>query len=143
MPQMLLVEIPWVELQDERDPSWHAGFCLYGYLHPERDRLLYVGKADRQTVRQRLHGDHKATLFELLWRRYGIDSVRVLQGDIILEEGRRRSGELLAHVESLLIMRLQPPGNVANTRSRFYRPGLRLRCTGDWPFRRTGFHDWT
>ena len=142
MPELLQVEVPWVALDDSRDPAWRANFCLYAYLHPERDWLLYVGKADYQTVRQRLHGDHKADLFDFLARRYGIDEVRVLQGDIIPEDGRRRSSQLLALVESLLIMRLQPPGNVASTRSRRYRPGLRVHCTGDWPFRRTGFHDW-
>ncbi len=136
------VEIPWVALDDNRDPLWQADFCLYAYLHPERDWLLYIGKADYQTVRQRLYGDHKAELFDSLWERYGIDEVRVLQGDLVLEDGRRRSSELLADVESLLIIRLQPPGNVASTRSRAYRPGLRVQCTGDWPFGRTGFHDW-
>lgn len=96
-----------------------------------------------QTVRQRLHGDHKAELFDFVSQRYGIEAVRVLQGDLVLEDGRRRSSPLLADVKSLLIMRLQPSGNVANTCSRSYRPGLRVQCTGDWPFRRTGFHDWT
>jgi hypothetical protein len=142
MSSALRVEIRWVELEDERDPGWQANFCLYAYLHPERDWLLYIGKADLQTVRERLHGDHKAELFDFFWQRYGIDGVRVLQGDLVLEDGRRRSSELLGLVESLLIMRLQPPGNVANTRSRPYRPGLRVKCTGDWPFKRAGFHDW-
>ena len=143
MPSILYVLIPWVNLQSNRDPLWQANFCLYAYLHPERDWLLYIGKADMQTVRQRLRGDHKAELFDFFWKRYGIDEVRVLQGDIVLEDGRRRSSDLLADVESLLIMRLQPPGNVASTRSRTYRPGLRVKCSGDWPFERTGFHDWT
>lgn len=142
MPDVVRVEIPWCELEHDRDPAWQANFCLYAYLHPDRDRLLYVGKADYQTVRQRLHGDHKADLFDFFDRKYGIEQVRVLQGDLVLEEGRRRSSELLGIVESLLIMRLQPPGNIASTRSRAYRPGLRVRCTGDWPFKRAGFHDW-
>lgn len=142
MPETLEVEIPWIELQDSRDPGWHATFCLYAYLHPERDWLLYIGKSDMQTVRQRLHGDHKADLFDFFWERYGVDDVRVLQGNLVLEDGRRRSSQLLADIESLLIIRLQPPGNVASTRSRAYRPGLRVKCSGDWPFRRAGFHDW-
>jgi hypothetical protein len=142
MPPILRVEVPWIELEDERDPYWAANCCLYGYLHPERDWLLYIGKADWQSVRQRLYGDHKADLFDFFWRKYGIEEVRVLQGDLVLEDGRRRSSELLGLVESLLIMRLQPSGNIANTRSRSYRPGLRVRCTGNWPFRRAGFHDW-
>jgi len=140
--EILRVELPWYLLDHDRDQAWQANFCLYAYLHPERDWLLYVGKSDRQTVRQRLHGDHKAALFGFFWHRYGVDQVRVLQSDLVLEEGRRRSPELLGDVETLLIIRLQPPGNIANTRSRPYRPGLRVTCTGDWPFKRAGFHDW-
>ncbi len=143
MPDLLRVEISWIALDDDRDPAWAADFCLYAYLHPDRDWLLYIGKADYQTVRQRLHGDHKADLFDFFARQYGIEQVRVLHGDLVLEEGRRRSSDLLGLVESLLIMRLQPPGNIAYTASRPYRPGLTVKCTGDWPFKRSGFHDWT
>ena len=143
MTEHLRVEIPWEELRDPQDPCWGATFCLYAYLHPDRNRILYIGKSDYQTVRQRLYGDHKADLFDFLWRQYRIEQVRVLQGDLVLDGGGRRSSQLLADVESLLIMRLQPPGNVAYTRSRAYRPGLRIQCTGDWPFKRSGFHDWT
>src|SRR5437899_6578367 len=71
MPSILRVEVPWVALDEKNDPSWQATFCLYAYLHPERDWLLYIGKADYQTVRRRLHGEHKDELFEFLWERYG------------------------------------------------------------------------
>jgi len=142
LAEILRVEIPWYELDDDSDPAWRANFCLYAYLHPDRNWLLYIGKADYQSLRQRLHGEHKAYLFDYLCRRYDIDGFRILQGDLVLEQGRRRSCELLSLVESLLIMRLQPPGNVAFTRSRGYRPGLRVRCLGDWPIKRAGFYDW-
>src|SRR5262249_28871363 len=99
--------------------------------------------ADYQTVRRRFYGEHKGELFAFFWRAYGIDEGVVIQGDVLLEAGRRRSSQLLGVIESLLIMRLQPPGNVACTQCRTYRPGLRARCTGDWRHRRTGFHDWT
>jgi hypothetical protein len=142
MRNILRVDVPWMKLEDDRHPYWQADFCLYAYLHPERDWLLYIGKADWQTVRRRLHGDHKAQIFDYFRQRYGIDQVRVFQGDIVLESGRRRSSELLGLVESLLIMRLQPSGNIGCTSSRCYRPGLRVRCTGEWPFKRTRFSDW-
>src|SRR5438309_9018332 len=73
MTPVLRVEIPWIAVDDNRDPTWSENFCLYAYLHPERDRLLYLGTADYQTVRQRLHGDHKADLFDFFDRQYGID----------------------------------------------------------------------
>jgi len=142
MPEILQVEIPWVELDDRWDPSWRASFCLYAYLHPSREKILYIGKADYQTVRQRMHGDHKSVVFQYLATHQNCDDIRVLQGDLLLEPGRNRSSQLLSHVESLLIMRLQPPANVACTRSRAFRPGLRVRCTGQWPLKRSGFHDW-
>ncbi len=114
---------------------------LYAYLHPTRDWLLYIGKADYSTISRRLHGEHKAQLFEEIWRAYGVDEVRFLHGGLELEEGFRRSSELLADVESLLIKRLQPLGNISTTRTRIARPGLRVHCEGDWPFKRKRFHD--
>lgn len=79
MAESLRVEIPWYELDDDSDPAWRATFCLYAYLHPDRNWLLYIGKADYQTLRQRLHGGHKADLFNYLCRRYDIDCFRILQ----------------------------------------------------------------
>jgi len=67
--------------------------------------------------------------------------VRVLHGEPVLKEDRRRSSELLGDVESLLITRLRPFGNIQSRGSRVMRPGLRVQCTGDWPFRRFRFYD--
>lgn len=142
MPYLCRVEVGWTRLDLPRDPGWGANFCLYSYLDPQTDRILYIGKADYQTVRQRLHGEHKSELFDFFSHAFGLDEVAVIQGEMLPEEGRRRSTQLLSQVESLLIVRLQPPGNIAYTRSRPYRPGLRVKCIGDWPHRRTGFHDW-
>jgi len=143
MPQLCQVEVGWTRLASPRHPLWGANFCLYSYLHPETERILYVGKADQQTVRQRLNGEHKSELFDFFADAFHLDDVAVIQGELLPEEGRRRSAQLLSDVESLLIMRLQPPGNIAYSHSRPYRPGLRVRCIGDWPHRRTRFHDWT
>src|SRR5258708_31162234 len=99
MPEILRVELPWYSLDLDRDPAWQANFCPYAYLHPERDWLLYIGKSCCQTVRLRLHGDHKAALFGFFWHKYGIDQVRALQSDLVFEEDRR-SSELLGHIET-------------------------------------------
>jgi hypothetical protein len=135
------VWVHWTELDSDDDPRWAGQYCVYAYLHPTRDTLLYIGKADYSTVGGRFHGDHKAQLFDDIWRVYGVDEVRVLHGELELEEGYRRSSELLADVESLLIMRLQPFGNVSAMQSRIARPGLRVYCEDDWPFKRRRFHD--
>ncbi len=60
------VEIPWVELDEETDLGWQGTFRLYAYLHPERDWLVYIGKADYETVQQRVRGHHKEELFNFL-----------------------------------------------------------------------------
>jgi hypothetical protein len=135
------VWVHWAELQRERNRLWSANYCLYSYLHPERDWLLYVGKVGGSTVRQRLSGDHKQRLFRDFRKDYGIEGVRVLVGVLELEKGRYRTPELLADVESLLIIRLQPYGNISATKNRISRPGLRVHCVGDWPFKRASFRD--
>lgn len=135
------VTVHWTLLEAKRDTLWSESFCLYAYLHPDRNWLLYIGKADYSTVRARFHGDHKDQLFRDIRRRYRVDEVRVLHGELELQDGRRRSSELVADVETLLIMRLQPFGNIGNTRTRISRPGLRVFCVGEWPFTRARFHD--
>ncbi|MGH8630544.1 MAG: hypothetical protein ACREU7_07240 [Burkholderiales bacterium] len=131
----MLVELDWTNMEEDRDPLWADALCLYVYLHPERDWLLYIGKADHSTVRQRLHGDHKAQL----WREYEIATVRVMHGDVVVDG--RRTSQLLSDVETLLIKRLRPFGNIQSTRSRISRRGMRVHCLGDWPFKRWRFHD--
>jgi hypothetical protein len=59
----------------------------------------------------------------------------------VLQEGRRLSSPLLADAESLLIMRLDPFGNIQSRATRIERPGLRVHCEGAWPFKRGRFHD--
>lgn len=135
----MLVEVEWTNLDDDRHRLWGGEFCLYAYLHPTRDWLLYVGKADTSTVRRRLHGDHKAQLWRDLSREYAIEAVRVLHGELVVDG--RRTSELLFDTESLLIKRLQPFGNIQSARSRIARPGMRVHCVGDWPFTRRRFYD--
>src|SRR5712692_6555124 len=115
------VWVHWAELRREQNRLWSANYCLYSYLHPHRDSVLYIGKAGGSTVRQRLSGDHKYWLFQDIRKDYRIEGVRVLVGVLELEKGRYRTSELLADVESLLIMRLQPYGNRSGTKSRISR----------------------
>jgi hypothetical protein len=136
----MVVDVEWTQLE-YYDPLWHDWLCLYAYMSSVNQRIVYIGKADCQTVGQRLHGTHKNAIYDFCERELEIDELDVLHGQLWPEEGRRRSSQLLADVESLLIMRLQPPCNVACTRSRYMRPHLRVRCNGAWPHRRREFHD--
>jgi hypothetical protein len=54
----MIVEIDWTELGDD-DDLWSESMCLYAHLHPKRAKVVYVGKADFATIRQRWHGPHK------------------------------------------------------------------------------------
>lgn len=136
--------IDWTILDDSgHDDLWHEEWCVYAYLNPEDDHLLYLGKADRSTIWDRLHGNHKNVLFQDIEVEFELhpDELQVLHGGIELPGGRRRSAALLTDIESLLIIRLQPWGNVQSRRSRISRPGLKVECVGDWPFSRSRFTD--
>jgi hypothetical protein len=134
------VEVEWTGVE-AGGPLWRDARCLYAYVDADAERLLYVGKADFQTVRQRLACPGKDDLFEYLRRELAVDAFRVVHGRPWLDEGRRLTSELLADVECVLILRLRPFGNVACTRSRISRPGLSVVCVGDWPFARRRFRD--
>jgi len=131
------VEVEW----RSDDESFSFSRVLYAYLHPKSQDILYLGKAERSSVRDRLHGVHKDAIFSSIYREEGIRKLDALVGDLLLPEGSRFSGALLSDIESLLILRLQPSYNIQSRQSRISRPGLRVMCTGEWPLRRTRFHD--
>ncbi len=136
----MVVEVHWKELGRRSAGLQWAG-CLYAYTDPESNRIIYIGKADGTTIRQRFTASDKYDLFRHFEEEFGITAVGVFAGLIALEEGCRLTRELLADIESLLIKRLQPPGNVQSKRSRIARPGLVVECLGKWPHRRTRFVD--
>jgi hypothetical protein len=134
------IEIRWRAVQSRSD-AWNWSRCLYAYVDPKGMEILYIGKAWGTTVRQRFRAPDKVSLFEFLARELGVNRVEVLVGEPLLEPGRRLTRELLADVESLLIRRLRPRGNVTATQSRIARPGLEVLCTGHWPLTRARFRD--
>lgn len=136
----LIVEIDWRAL-GPRSAAWQWSRCLYAYVHPAGTEILYLGKADGTTVRQRFNARDKGAVFNFLADELDVDRIAVLAGDVLLEPDRHLTRELLADVESLLIKRLRTRGNVSATRSRITRPGLEVICTGKWPLRRSHFKD--
>lgn len=132
----MLVSVKW-EAIAERDWRWDMRRCLYSYVDADTRDVLYVGKAEHQTVRQRMYGRHKQGIYDWFFDEYGIDDFIVLFGDLHMEEGRRFSSALLSDVESLLISELQPPANICCKRSRISRPGLHVKCFGSWRGRKT------
>lgn len=136
------VEIYWTLLRSTRNSLWHDAFCLYAYVHPEANAILYIGKADFHTVRQRMRGPHKKQVFDDLKQIHGVDRILVMHGAVRLPVGQRKSSALLHDLESLLIIRLKPSGNIMSIGSRdHWRQGLHVVCRGDWPHARKGFRD--
>lgn len=132
------IEVEWVDSEESLDYSE----VLYLYLERSSNSILYLGKADRYTVRERLRGSHKDAVFDHIANNLGIRRIEVMVGQLFMPRGARFSRQLLGDIETLLIHRLRPPCNIQSTRSRpITRPGLRVTCTGCWPVARVRFVD--
>ncbi len=122
-------------------PPWRWSGCLYAYLHPATQRVLYIGKTNDLTVRQRFVSNFKRK-FHDLYARLEILKVDVIAAEIELAVSARLTRQWLDDLESLLIFRLQPPLNDSKRKSRVAaRPGTVVACIGDWPEARARFVD--
>ena len=138
--------IDWRDVYAESDrwaERWYYTLALYGILHPWRDEVLYLGKADGTRVCTRWDADDK---HERVWRRIEderrIFKHRFIIGEFRLSQGCRLTRQLVSDVESLLIYEVDPWANTSNTMSRSYsRYGMMVFCQGDWPLKRTRFRD--
>jgi hypothetical protein len=134
-----VVEVEWWPLTEGDDGRWSATRVLYALCHPGTHRVLYLGKADRSTLRCRLRCASKRPIYRHLVEELGVDRVDILVGEIYADT--RLTAALLPDVESLLIHRLRPCCNVQSVQSRVRRPGLRVLCAGVWPGPRASFVD--
>jgi len=124
----------------DRGP-WRWSVCMYAYLHPGTQDVLYVGKTDQMTVRARFVSNFKRK-FHDLYARLGILKVDVIAARVELAVSSRLTSQWLDDLESLLIISLQPPLNDRNRKSRRNaRPGTVVVCTGDWPLESARFVD--
>ena len=87
---------------------WGWFLCLYAYLHPATREVLYIGKTADLTVRQRFVSNFKRK-FNDLYARLGIVTVDVLAARIESNISSRLTRQWLDDLESLLILRVQPP----------------------------------
>lgn len=131
------INIHWVD----HDKSLDFSRVIYAYTHPKYTGPLYIGKAGNCTVRERLRGEHKSTIFGRMSSELGINRLNVIVGEIFLPSTARYSGKLLSDIESLLIIGMQPRYNTQSRGSRVSRPGMKLFCKGSWPFSYANFHD--
>lgn len=134
----LRVEVEW-SYTGPNEESLEFSHVLYAYLHPKTDEILYLGKADRCSVKERFGGAHKEKIFTYIIADHGLSTLHAIVG--VLSAEQRFSSALLSDVESLLIMATQPQYNRQAKQSRISRPGLIVQCTGEWPFKLKTFKD--
>ena len=126
------IELHWKALHDYHE-LWLSNCAIYAYQHPRRSEILYIGKADGTTVRGRWAARDKLSGFwhDLETQRH-LFAHRVLAADLLVD--CRLTRQVLADVESLLISKVQPWGNISACRTRIERPGMEVVNVGScWP----------
>lgn len=126
------IEVEWGKIEAEEDGD--NSECLYAYLHTETREILYIGKADGSTIRERWEAEDKESLKNFLSKN-GIKKIYPIIGFLVLPEGKNFSSKLLHDIESLLIFKEKPRGNIKNTQTRGRsRSGMKIICKGEaWP----------
>lgn len=77
--------VRWHLVVEVLDPRWLNNYGLYVYLTPDGSEILYVGKVDGYTVRQRLRAPDKMALRRALERERGHFRHVVIVGEIEFE----------------------------------------------------------
>jgi hypothetical protein len=92
-------------------------------------------------VRARWHRFAKEGFWNDLEKHRKIKNHYTLLGEVNLAYKGRLTDQLLADVESLLILTEQPWGNIQSKQSRISRHGLVVQCSGTWPSRQEVYSD--
>jgi hypothetical protein len=133
----MVVTVNWTLIQGPDDPRWQDNCGLYAYLTMDGEEILYLGKMDGCTVRERWRAPDKRAFWDALEKERRVFRHLVIVGDIHLQSdgsySPRLTRQMVADVESLLIYKVQPWGNIACTKSRTSRPGMFVTCEGAWP----------
>ena len=77
----MLLEVEWRMLRQGHQ-LWQDRRCLYAYIDRPSHRILDIGKADYQTVRQRLHGPHKDQILNFCRQQLGVTQFGILHGHL-------------------------------------------------------------
>lgn len=135
------IVLDWRYLDYESD-RWGYERALYAIVHPRKNEILYLGKADGCTVRSRLKASDKEERVLLPIReQLGLSEYRFMVGEFRLNQ--RLTSQLICDIESLLIHQVDPWANTSNSKSRglYSRRGMVVFCQGHWPLPRKTFRD--
>lgn len=116
---------------------------LYAIIDKATKEILYLGKADKQSVKERLQCESKQRIWEQLDDRHPFQSndLLVIVGVMDFEVGRRFSSDLLSDIESMLILGIKPRTNDKCKNTRKTREGVWVACSGYWHFSFNEFYD--
>jgi hypothetical protein len=127
------IELHW-RLADKL--TLRATHALYLFRKLRGREILYIGKAERQTIGSRWSCQSKKWL-ERLAKREGIGTKPLITG---FHATRRITPHLIDDVERLLIFLIGPRWNGPGKETcRLYHRHLVVSCSGEWPHPRTTF----
>ncbi|HAY34440.1 MAG TPA: hypothetical protein DCY06_09915 [Bacteroidetes bacterium] len=127
------IEIKWTDISDDDSHHlWNAKYVLYAYFHPEKDKLLYIGKCLSTTVKCRWQGKDKLIGFWKQLKDEGIHEHSIAVGELKIKDKHEFTDILLKDIESLLIFSLRPWGNIQCVNSIILSHKLKIFCKGDW-----------
>src|SRR5882724_8502194 len=100
------IDVTWIGIQTEFDKCLGWNKVLYAY-YDSNGRLYYIGKADDQTLRQRLTDPDKASMVGIL-RRNGGQPGGIVYGLVNLGGSYSPASSVISNAEALLIREESP-----------------------------------
>src|SRR5438445_7777850 len=82
--KMIDVTLDWYEPNEE---DWNEARCVYAYLEPETKKIIYIGKADDSSPRERWNGHERDGLFEFFKLELDLEECDVIFGEVEAMEG--------------------------------------------------------
>jgi hypothetical protein len=121
------LDVTWVPVKNDYDEclSWN---CVLYALYDDSSRIYYIGKADKQTLLERLKDPAKTVILNSI-RRFGSQPTGILCGIVNSFGSYFVPSQLLSDAEALLIKEENPRSNTVHPT---IREDLTVRCAGEW-----------
>lgn len=124
---MKYATVTWIQIQTQFDQCLGWNKVLYAYFD-SNGRIYYIGKADDQTLRQRLTDPDKASMVGILTRNGGQPG-GILYGIINVGGNYSPASSVISNAEALLIREENPWGNIQKPR---ITEDIHITCSGTW-----------